>query len=487
MEKPKPTQNLEQEQKTPEDYVVATFPVDTDPDNARRPLTVIRSGQDGKDVKYDRGWNPIGMSVVCDTDSEEGIGPIKLLMEAYKLVGTDIKTEFVPLEDIQGLNEDYIKYLYGKTTKEMIEEAKQIWRQEHTVGSEIESLAPGVGLDSGVETSLGVETPSNSLVEDTSDHEKSLADKVISAMGGVAGKAAGVRKPIDMNRVETNEPVRGPVKTNETGVGSPVLRMTKEEVPVSIGAIKVNDSVGLSAVESAKKPAVKAVGIKKPVETGLDESDSPELDRFNERVRELMKPLETDVDGMPFEDESVRENYDYLYDPNYVPSNNVEDAAVRNPKGVPVSENSFNAAEETIDNLATNSSLRQIINPERSLDSKAIINNIRASHLTRCRLFEYLTSSLDRLAVVNPDALADRVLRDSEDNLKSPNYLGGNYYAGKMRSREYTVVLAIAMMDGSFDVDRQDKMVTHYRGGKERSGMHRDSARALLEYVRNNY
>lgn len=223
-------------------------------------------------------------------------------------------------------------------------------------------------------------------------------------------------------------------------------------------------------------------------ETGLDESDSPELNRFDERVLKRMKPLETDVDGMLFKDEPVRVNYyDYLYDPNYVPSNNVEDAAVRNPKGVPVSEKSFNAAEETIDNLATNTSLMQIINPERSLDSKAIINGIRSSHLTRCRLFEYLTSSLDRLAVVNPGALADRVLRDSYDNLKSPNYLGGNYYAGKMRSREYTVVLAIAMMDGSFNVDRQDKTVTHYRGGKERRGMHRDSARSLLEYVRNNY
>lgn len=62
-----------------------------------------------------------------------------------------------------------------------------------------------------------------------------------------------------------------------------------------------------------------------------------------------------------------------------------------------------------------------------------------------------------------------------------------DHYAGKMRSREYIVVLAIAMMDGSFNVDRQDEVVTHYRGGKERSGMHRDSARALLEYVRNNY
>ena len=251
MEKPKPTQSLEQKQEAPEDYVVATFPVDIDPDNARRPLTVIRSGQDGEDVKYDRGWNPIGMSVVCDTDSEEGIGPIKLLMEAYKLVGTDIKTEFVPLEDIQGLNEDYIKYLYGKTPEEMLKEgaetAEQIWRQKHPVGSEIESLAPEVGSDSGAES------PSNSSVEDTSGHEKSLADEVSPAMGGVAVEAAGVEKPIYTNKVKTNEPVRELVETDKTGVGPPALVMTKE-VLESIGAIKVNDPAGLSAVEPVKKP-----------------------------------------------------------------------------------------------------------------------------------------------------------------------------------------------------------------------------------------
>ena len=246
MEKPKPTQSLEQKQETPEDYVVATFPVDTDPDNARRPLTVIRSGQDGEGVKYDRGWNPIGMSVVCDTDSEEGIGPIKLLMEAYKLVGTDIKTEFVPLEDIQGLNEDYIKYLYGKTPKEMIEEAKQIWRQKHPDSMRIESLAPGVGSDSGAET------PSNSLVEDnTSDHEKSLVDEVSPAMGNLAVKTVEV----------------SPVKTNEVGANSSALVMTKE-IMESIEAIKVNDSVDL--------PAVRAIGIKKPVEidkVGINPAD----------------------------------------------------------------------------------------------------------------------------------------------------------------------------------------------------------------------
>lgn len=379
MEKPKPTQNHEQERpKTLEDYVVATFHADADPDITTSPLTVIRSGQDGKGVRYDGGWIPGDMLSVCDTDSEEGISPIELFVKVHKLI--EVNGEYVPATKIvslkklqsreanKGFDESYIQDLYGKTTEEMIEEGKkaaeQIWRQKYTA-SEWDSLSTA--------------------------------------------------------------------------------------------------------------------------ETGLDESDSPELDRFNERVRELTKPLETDVDGAPFKDKSVRVNYDHLYASDYVPSNNVEDAAVRNPKGVPISENSFNAAKEAIDNLATNPSLMQIINPERAFDPKAIINGIRSSHLTRCRLFEYLTSSLDRLAVVNPGALADRVLRDSYDNLKSPNYLGGNYYAGKMRSREYTVVLAIAMMDGSFDVDRQDKMVTHYRGGRERSGMHRDSARALLEYVRNNY
>ena len=44
------------------------------------------------------------------------------------------------------------------------------------------------------------------------------------------------------------------MKTNKAGVGSPALVMTKKEVPASIGAIKVNDPAGLSAVEPVKKP-----------------------------------------------------------------------------------------------------------------------------------------------------------------------------------------------------------------------------------------
>ena len=253
---------------------------------------------------------------------------------------------------------------------------------------------------------------------------------------------------------------------------------------------------GIKSVESilSQRKSISDWNSLSTAETGLDESDSPELNRFDERVLKRMKPLETDVDGMPFKDEPVRENYfDHLYDRNYEPPNDVEAAAVRNPKGVPISENSLNAAEEVINSLATNPFLMQIINPEGALDSevdsKEIMNNIRSSYLTRCRLFEYLTSRLNNLAVDNPRALADRVRSNSEGNLKTPNHLGGDYYKDRMRSREYAVVLAIAMIDGSFDVDRQDKIITHYRDGKGRCGMHRDSARVLLEYVskRDNY
>ena len=269
MEKSKPTQSLEQKQETPEDYVVATFPVDTDPDNARRPLTVIRSGQDGEGVKYDRGWNPIGMSVVCDTDSEESIGPIKLLMEAYKLVGTDIKTEFVPLEDIQGLNEDYIKYLYGKTTEEMIEEgmraAEQIWQQKYPDSDWNELLDVKASPDT---SSDGLDTEDNS--------EKSLNDEVSPAMGSLAVKTVEV----------------SPVKTNEVGVNSSALVMTKE-VMESIGVIKVNDSVGSPAVESAKKP----VEVDK---TSADLADLPAAKSVeNPVVEKSMETNEVNVDILP--------------------------------------------------------------------------------------------------------------------------------------------------------------------------------------------
>ncbi len=284
MENLKPTQSREQEQrKTLEDYVVKTFPADTDPDNARYPLTIIRSGQDGEDVRPDEGWNPIRMLVVCDTDSEKGIGPIKLFMEVYKLVKVNgeytTETEIVPLENIQGLeeNEDYIKYLYGKTTKEMIEKgveaAEQIWRQKYPANNGSESSTTGTRPENSSD---------GSAVKEVSGHERPSMDKVGPVMGDVAVKATGVRDPVETNKVDTNEPVRELVKRDETGAGSSTLVMT-EEVMASIGAIKVNDPVDLPAAKSVENPVVE-----KSMETNeantdiLPEDFEAAIDRFKQ-------------------------------------------------------------------------------------------------------------------------------------------------------------------------------------------------------------
>ena len=261
MEKPKPAQNHEQERpKTLEDYAVKTFPADLDV--TIRPLTVIRSGKDGGGIRDDEGWTPGDMLCV----RKEGIGSIELFVKVHKLIkvyGEHVYEECVPItkivslkklqsrEENKGFNEFYIQELYGKSTEEMIEEG--------------ERAAEQISNSSVVE-------------EGGSDLER---PKVSLKIGSTAVEAAGIKKPIDTNKVKANEPVRGPVETDKTGVDSPALKMTKE-VLASIGAIKVNDSVGL--------PAVRAIGIKKPVETDKVGANPADL----VATEPVKKPVEVD-------------------------------------------------------------------------------------------------------------------------------------------------------------------------------------------------
>ena len=294
MEKPKPAQNHEQERpKTLEDYAVKTFPADLDV--TIRPLTVVRSGKDGGGIRDDEGWTPGDMLCVRN----EGIGSIELFVKVHKLIkvyGEHVYEECVPItkivslkklqsrEENKGFNESYIQELYGKSTEEMIEEG--------------ERAAEQIGNSSVVE-------------EDSPDFER---PKVSLKIGSTAVKDTGIKKPIDTNKVKANEPVRGPVETDKTGVGSPALKMTKE-VLESIGAIKVNDSVGLPAVESAKKPAeIDKVGanpadlvatepVKKPVEVDKASADLVDLPAAksveNPVAEKPMETNETNADILP--------------------------------------------------------------------------------------------------------------------------------------------------------------------------------------------
>ena len=287
MEKPKPTQNHEQERpKTLEDYAVKTFPADLDV--TIRPLTVIRSGKDGGGIRDDEGWTPGDMLCV----RKEGIGPIELFVKVHKPIKVYgghvyeehvIATKIVSLKKLQSrevnksFNESYIQKLYGKSTEEMIEEG--------------ERAAEQISNSSVVE-------------EGGSDLERS---KVSLKIGRTAVKAAGIKKP-------TNEPVRESVEKDKTGVGSPALKIPEPTMEL-IGATEVNDSVGLPAVEPAKKPAeIDKVGakpadlvatepVKKPVEADKASADLVDLPAAksvkNPVVEKSMETNEANTDILP--------------------------------------------------------------------------------------------------------------------------------------------------------------------------------------------
>ena len=297
MEKPKPAQNHEQERpKTLEDYAVKTFPADLDV--TIRPLTVIRSGKDGGGIRDDEGWTPGDMLCVC----KEGTGSIELFVKVHKLIkvyGEHVYEECVPITKIvslkklqsreanKGFNESYIQDLYGKSTEEMVTEgakaAEQIWRQKH----------PASDWNELLDVKASPETPSDDL-DTEGNSEKSLKDEVSPAMGSLAVKTVEV----------------SPVKTNETGVSSPALVMTKE-VMESIGAIKVNDSVDLPAVRAigVKKPTVKAAEIKKPVETDRAGASPADL-VATEPVKKPMETDEANTDILPEDFKSVINNFE---------------------------------------------------------------------------------------------------------------------------------------------------------------------------------
>ena len=225
MEKPKPTQNHEQERpKTLEDYAVKTFPADLDV--TIRPLTVIRSGKDGGGIRDDEGWTPGDMLCV----RKEGIGPIELFVKVHKPIKVYgghvyeehvIATKIVSLKKLQSrevnksFNESYIQELYGKSTEEMIEEGERAAEQ----------------------------ISNSSVVEEGGSDLERL--KVSLKIGSTAVKATGIKKPIT-NKVETNEPVREPVKTNEVGVES-------VKKPVKIDKVGTNPA-DLVATEPVEKP-----------------------------------------------------------------------------------------------------------------------------------------------------------------------------------------------------------------------------------------
>lgn len=182
--------------------------------------------------------------------------------------------------------------------KEGAEAAERIWQQKY----------PDSGWNELLDVEAPSETPSDDL-DTEGNSEKYLKDEVSPAMGNLAVKTVEI----------------SPVKTNEVGVNSPALVMTKE-VMESIGAIKVNDSAGLPAVESVKKPVkIDKVGtnpadlvatepVEKPVEADKASADLVDLPAAKSVeipvVEKSMETNETNAGILPESFKSVINNFE---------------------------------------------------------------------------------------------------------------------------------------------------------------------------------
>ena len=299
MEKPKPAQNHEQERpKTLEDYAVKTFPADLDV--TIRPLTVIRSGKDGGGIRDDEGWTPGDMLCV----RKEGIGSIELFVKVHKLIkvyGEHVYEECVPITKIvslkklqsreanKGFNESYIQELYGKSTEEMLKEGAEAAEQKKHPDSDWNEL---------LDVKAPSETPSDGL-DTEGNSEESLRDEVSPAMGNLAIKTVEV-SPVKTDKAGANpadlvatEPVKKPVETGRVSISPSTLVMSKK-VLESIGAVKVDDSVGSPAIKSAAvKELAKNIAVASAKELVVDSIKNP-------AVKLAKKPAKIDkVDANP--------------------------------------------------------------------------------------------------------------------------------------------------------------------------------------------
>ena len=227
-----------------------------------------------------------------------------------------------------------------------------------------------------------------------------------------------------------------------------------------------------------------------------------ELDDFSERIQFLAQPLGTDIDGNRFNEPPMqaqkRESkklWDVILSPTATDEQREQarqDYARRQlSEGIrgrdKVSIKGFYSSMNSLKGLAYTgrSNIKSIIDEyasygvETGFDGfKKTINEIRKNHELRCRLLEFFQKKLEVIRQLSPDDLPERVRYDDPGNLKHPNHPG---YPDKMTSSEYAAVLALSMIDGSFDPDLEDRMESGTRkDGTPIYGQHREAAWTIL-------
>ncbi|MBC7868906.1 hypothetical protein H7X69_01885 [Candidatus Saccharibacteria bacterium] len=111
---------------------------------------------------------------------------------------------------------------------------------------------------------------------------------------------------------------------------------------------------------------------------------------------------------------------------------------------------------------------------EASLDA---VDAIRTDKNVRYDVGVYLLDKLNNAVKRNPRGYGDRLVANGQK--RSDNH---SRFAADTTSREYATCIALAMLDGSFNGDRQlaDDNLKHDSNGKIINAQHRDAARSIL-------
>lgn len=227
-----------------------------------------------------------------------------------------------------------------------------------------------------------------------------------------------------------------------------------------------------------------------------------ELDDFSERIQFLAQPLGTDIDGNRFneppkqaqerESKNLRELWDVILSPTATDEQRDQArqtyARRQLSEGIrgrdKVSIKSFYNSMNWLKALA-GTNIKGIIDEHAPYDVetgfdgfKKTINEIRKNHLLRCQLLKFFGGKLEVIRQLSPDDLPERVKHNDPGNLKHSNRPG---YPDKMTSSEYAVVLALSMLDGSFNPELEENIESDRRkDGTPIYGQHREAAHVVL-------
>ena len=236
-----------------------------------------------------------------------------------------------------------------------------------------------------------------------------------------------------------------------------------------------------------------------------EQSQTPERSRlgdFSERMQFLAQPLGTDIDGNRFneppkqaqerESKNLRELWDVILSPTATDEQREQAhqtyARRQLSEGIKgrdkVSIKGFYSSMNWLKGLE-GTNIKSIIDEyapydvETGFDGfKKTINEIRKNHLLRCRLLKFFGGKLEVMRQLSPDDLPERVKHNDPGNLKHSNRPG---YPDKMTSPEYAAVLALSMLDGSFNPELEENIESGRRkDGTPIYGQHREAAHVVL-------